>query len=133
MPASSHLAGSSLLPALANCRVTFSFLTPFRHQWQVISTVADSLFFCRLDVCFISGNLQSQAHFLPPLAPRACSRRRLLSSWSDSLLALCLEQVSNLINGVIRPQLLPGCFTPGGRVHPSYVSRQSAASLVTTS
>lgn len=35
----------------------------------------------------------------------------LLSSWSDSLLARCLEQLSNLINSRMRPLLLPGCFT----------------------
>ncbi len=38
-------------------------------------------------------------------------RRCLLSLWSDSLLAWFLEQLSNLINSIIRPLLLPGCFT----------------------
>lgn len=38
-------------------------------------------------------------------------RHCLLSLWSNSLLARCLEQLSNLINSIIRPLLLPWCFT----------------------
>lgn len=75
----------------------------------------DSCSCCSLDVCFISCSLNHGPYFLFLLF--TLDVQCLLSLWSDSLLAWCLEQLSNLINSIIRPPLLPGCFTPRGKVH----------------
>lgn len=112
---STHLA--SLCPLFAPT-ITLSQLSVI----VVLLCFSSSFFFlCRHQLWFFlqpaheMSVLSLTASLLDYISSSSCLncmwRHCLVSSWSDSLLAWCLEQLSNLINSIIRPLLLPGCFT----------------------
>lgn len=108
---SSYCTCSYILTAFSNCRAA--------PLWPIIPAPTSAVIFAA--AAHSMSVLSLAATITEPISSSSCLRRVcrhcLLSLWSDSLLAWCLEQLSNLINSIIRPLLLPGCFTPRGRVH----------------